>query len=462
MCGKSFPRVLVGACLAASVAAPAAPAGQPLSVKQSAPPAPWSLRQRPEEARFYLDASASMAGYGKALGSPFYDLLFELKSVLFRQGVGVHELRAAAFGGRVDPLRSVNGFVELLAMPAARGNSCLALPFRQEAKFDSTVRPGFMVVATDGIASASGDSCGASCSAGSDAACVASQAVDYVRRGNGLWVFGIRAAFDGTYYFESGDVQSGSRAKVLHAAQRPVYLWIGGPDVEAGRRLVQSLTRWAEARHLSTLSFEVWPGDWDGPKPSAGESRSWTPAALAAGHDLRARCQGDARVSCVGGTDSEPVVVLSAEGRTRSRWGVSIPLAPIVKASGLRSLLRWTVAANAPLGGESGTRVLWGGLRKVGRSDVADICAAVNPDGGGAITLQWHAALDTEWLSGWSTDDDRSGGAAEARTLNLEGLWSLVGDRLQHAQGDALSVPILSFGQRPADCERDDARRPTN
>jgi hypothetical protein len=235
--------------------------------------------------------------------------------------------------------------------------------------------------------------------------CIARAIVGFAERGNAVWVLGVKVDFAGSYYPE---LPPRTAFAPTGAVKRPIYVWMGGPDVEQGRRIVSAL-----ASELGDAAFamEVWPGDWSGPRPAPVTSSSFR---LVDPKETR-RC---------GSTDSQPQVV-NIENRTLSikrPAGVAQVLFPVrlpteATDSSLTPPIKPLVDARAlddidVVGG----RAMW--MTADGRGG----CFEIGPEG--VTSWEGVAAITPRdpLLAEWSTRNDAAP-ANLGRTLFLSELW---------------------------------------
>lgn len=443
--------------LAPGVHCRAQPAAAPARVATSASPAPaaplatlrppWQLRQPVQQVRLYVDLSASMQGYVRTPGSPLHTLLREIDAGLFEQDVAGSQPVAFGFGGSLDAPRATGGLTDVLGWKATRAESCLALPLRAEA---ARTDAALALVVTDGVADSGASACGQSCAAGSDTTCVAEALYAYLASGHGLWVVGLRTPFSGKYF----SAQSGATLRVAPAG-RPIYLWIGSPNVATGRALVQraaaKLTQaLGSARANDVLVFEVWPGTWRGTGAPAQRSEGrfkageFGPGAAASA----LQCGNDTvGIDGISQDNGWPALKLRSRGdalmASEGVWGLRLPLASPADAAPAPRHTLLTLEARTR-GAELDVR--GHGLRIV-RSRAAGptallLCLRLQAPTG-RLTSSWSASIGTEFLAAWSTDDDSST-TTIARTLGLDALWTQVAERLER-EARRLDTTLLSF-----------------
>lgn len=419
---------------------------------------PWELAQRLRQAHVYVDLSASMQSYVRKPDSVLQRFAAEVKGALFVQGVDA--LQGAGFGAQMQQLRDLAGLSDALAWPARDVHSCLADPFRQEAAAgDKTV---LTLVLTDGVASAVGQSCGSNCASGSDVGCVAEAAYRYISSGRALWVVGFRTAYTGTYYSEMKD---SSALAVSKPVERPIYLWIGGADVAAGRAIVTQLRDWLVA-HVgaeNSLAFEVWPGTWSGLRTACDAAHPCGAGDFQPGAALSLlRCGGpnDESTPALQGIEAQtpwPRVKLRPRRQdipvVGAVWPMRLPLAAADTAQAapgrlltLSSQLEVTAGKPGEPGTASGLTASGAQVPQVvagpqGRHVLA--CVRLTERRGRLIT-RWRAGVDTGLLAPWSTEDDSSLNNI-TRTLGLERMWSQVAQRLAREVDDGLETVLLEF-----------------
>jgi hypothetical protein len=239
---------------------------------------PWAMTRPISTARFYMDRSKSMAGYVRESGGPLDDFAGTLGRALLQ-----HDLRSisgAGFGTRVEQGREIGSPAEALEWEANAATTCLVSPINAQ-RTASKKGGSLLVLMTDGVVSASGGSCGAKCADSDEVSCVAQALFEYLQAGNGLWVIGVRVPYTGQYY---PALRPGSFS--VASAQRPIYLWIGGPNAQVGRAIAERMVKWAIDRQpsLDHMAIEVWPGHWDESRAIAPRGSTWSPwsARLAA------------------------------------------------------------------------------------------------------------------------------------------------------------------------------------
>jgi hypothetical protein len=200
-----------------------------------------------------------MAGYVREDGGPLEDLAETLGRALLQHNLA--SLSGAAFGTRVEQPRSIAGVAEALDWEASAPTTCLAGPIGVERAASKT-RAALFVLITDGVVAPSAGTCGAKCADADQASCVGQALFEYLQSGNGLWVTGVRIPYAGHYY-----TARESAPLAVPFARRPIYVWIGGPNVEVGRAVTEWLVEWAVNRQppLDHVAIEIWPGRWDEP-----------------------------------------------------------------------------------------------------------------------------------------------------------------------------------------------------
>jgi hypothetical protein len=224
---------------------------------------PWSINRPATHGVILIDKSQSVQGYDLAPASEFRKFLNTVEAEALVAGLTTFQ--TASFADAVTPLTDARGFAEVLTTSFNGASTCLAAPWRLDS-------PGFRFIVTDGVPSA-----GASANAAvpcvcpdadpTNVNCVARAIADYAGRGNGVWMLALRATFAGTYFPEFPPKGGFAPAR---AVKRPIYIWIGGPDVDQGRRIVSrslvTLTQLYGAE--AAMALEVWPGSWTGRRPA--------------------------------------------------------------------------------------------------------------------------------------------------------------------------------------------------
>jgi hypothetical protein len=250
--------------LSAQIAAGSADASADLGTQWQVPP-PWILNRSTNRARVYLDTSMSVRGFVKT--DDFGQLLENLKYVLV--GADIDRFELAQVAEKVGSLQDVAQFAEFANPRLYDGRET-----NLKAALDDATKwnAGAILVLTDGIVSLSkaenvgpsGNSA-LSCGAGSDAACIAASVGDYVARGNGFWIVGMRLPYAGPYYVEEPGA-SCRRGQIVKGPfpLHPFYVWVGSPSLTQGRKVVRALLDFAFARKIDTLAIEAAPGQWRG------------------------------------------------------------------------------------------------------------------------------------------------------------------------------------------------------
>ena len=147
---------------------------------------------------------------------------------------------------------------------------------------DAEQKPaGTIVVLTDGVISLKSEvpatkeePSSARCETGDDMRCMALRVAEYVHRGNGLWIFGMRLPFTAKHFQveKSGKFKSrGAFFPVTPAKPRPFYVWIGTLNVGQGRQMVSGLLSFAKSRVSAqdVLALEIAPGLQRGWEPKS-------------------------------------------------------------------------------------------------------------------------------------------------------------------------------------------------
>lgn len=453
--------------LAPGVNCRAQPAPAPARVPTSASPTPtaplatllppWQLRQPVQQVRLYVDLSASMQGYVRTPGSPLHTLLREIDAGLFEQDVADSQLMALGFGGSLDAPKAVGGLTDVLGWKATKSESCLVLPLQIEA---ARTDAALVLVVTDGVADSGASACGQSCAAGSDTTCVAEAVYAYLARGHGLWVVGLRAPFSGKYF----SAQSGAALPVARAG-RPIYLWIGSPNVATGRALVRRATAklaqaLGSARANDLLALEVWPGAWRGiGAPAQRGEDSFKVGEFSPGTAASTlQCGSDTvGIDAIAKDNGWPALTLRHRGHapmpTDGVWGLRLPLAGQPDATpppghALLTLEARRRGADLDVRGH-GLRIVRS--RAAGPAAVL-LCLRLQAPTG-RLTSSWSPSIGTEFLTAWSTDDDTNA-AMISRTLGIEALWTQVAERLER-EARRLDTTLLSFETRGVRDPRD-------
>jgi hypothetical protein len=229
---------------------------------------PSALTKRLSSARLYVDRSRSMAGYQREAGGPLQELVATLGSALSQQKLA--GLAGIGFGARVESPRDIAAPAETLDWEANADAACLVNPLSAE-RTSSAKSPALFILMTDDVVPPNGGRCVARCPDGDEIGCVAQGLYEYLQGGNGLWVFGVRVPYHGDYYPAA---RQGPLA--VASAQRPIYLWIGGPNARVGRATAERLVKWAVERQprVDHIAIEIWPGHWNDDPPSPGAARS--------------------------------------------------------------------------------------------------------------------------------------------------------------------------------------------
>jgi hypothetical protein len=385
-----------------------------------------------------VDLSASMKGYSRQRGSALLGFAEGIKEALYLEGI--HEIHGAGFGKALEPTRPLNGIVETLSWPAVQADTCLPLPLLHElgAAADAA-EPPLLLILTDGVASVTSKACGSSCAQGSDMTCVSDALQEFLRAGNALWVIGLRVPFSGRYYPETGSKRI---LEVRQSTSRPIYLWMGSPDLAAGRRIAANLAAWAAARSLDVLAVEAWPGRWQGSGPAQPSGGRWQRGAFRASEALTQSCSAKDQLA-LHGFDPQRVPAeirlqaLRPGARPGGVWAGAAPVKATADAppEGIASLLE---LHSDPLPLLAGGEFL---RPPAARNGHLDMCLRLSAPAG-RIELAWSARADASVLRHWSTEDDSSLATLD-RTLNLERLWGLLGERLQREAASSLRTPVL-------------------
>jgi hypothetical protein len=247
---------------------------------------PWELKDSSRWARVYIDSSLSMQGFiGDQSGSHFR-LLKRLKDIL----VDAHVLsfEASPFGLKILRMDMVSAFSQFGTdrRAYAEKDTYLAGVIEDASSWNQN---GVILILTDGISSvtkshglkevspkkdskqARGDrtepQSARTCSLGSDSACLALRIHEYIQSGHGFWIVGFRFPFDGPYWVEEGGPKArpGVKLERVKVPDRPFYVWVGGADVEQGRKIVRGLIRFAGegASPVPFMAVEIAPGLWE-------------------------------------------------------------------------------------------------------------------------------------------------------------------------------------------------------
>jgi hypothetical protein len=232
---------------------------------------PEALAQAISAARLYLDRSKSLAGYAGESGGPLDDLTQALGRALLQQNV--RRIYAGGFGANVEEQREVRLADESLAWEADAPRTCLATPVDAERSATGKAR-SLLLVVTDDVVSPTGRACAAKCRDVEDVGCVGDALFEYLKAGNGLWVFGVRVPYTGRY-----EAAVGTASFSVASLQRPIYVWIGGANAAVGRSVTERLVKWAMGRRpaLDHIALEVWPGYWDEPRGAPSRDSTFSP-----------------------------------------------------------------------------------------------------------------------------------------------------------------------------------------
>jgi len=438
---KAAAAALVAVGLWAGPAWAEAPGG---GMRESILRPPWELSETPATARAFVDCSASMSGFQRSPGLPFYELCDWLKSQLYQ--VGIYEIQGCRFGSTVARCAPIAGLRETVDWPRDESETCLPLVFRHHLEQD-TVSGGskaLLLVLTDGVISTKRSQCAAGCEGGNDVSCLAEAVSDFVCRGYGFWMVGLRVPFDGTYYPESGGAKPYRTSAVR---RRPMYCWIGSADVETGRAVTSGLIAWAARQKppIETLPVEVWPGDWSaGWRLALLSEDDVRPDMLQASPAFQVKYSG--RKTCtlrqvVGFPDLVVRVTCSRERPVL--WIGSVPVQPAgsLPPSGVLPLIR----------SECGWPPIVAGGKLFYTPDEPDRTSATKLDfcvelleSKVELSLPWKPAATAGVVAAWSTDDDTREESL-GRTVNLEPFLGLVANRLLRRTGGVVRVPLLQL-----------------
>lgn len=221
--------------------------------------APWELTRAESDALLLTDSSMSMAGYDRGPKSELRLLLnaMELQFMV----AGVNHFQAATFSEQVGTVSDAASVAGMLNSRFDGQTTCLAAPWEANGK-------GFRMILTDGVpsagarASTKSQSCSCPVTDPTNVNCISRAIVNFAQQGNGVWVIGVKATFSGRYYPE---LPPKSPFSASNTVRRPVYVWLGGPNIDQGRRIVsETLQSLAKQGVKDSFAIEVWPGEWSG------------------------------------------------------------------------------------------------------------------------------------------------------------------------------------------------------
>lgn len=431
--GSWFAAVCVLASVTGFLVAGAEVFAEPLvdkSLTNQRVPPPSTINRSSDRARVYVDTSMSMKGYASAPSQVFRKFLERLKPVLVDAGIYQFQVvKVATDVGTVNDVAQFQNFGDPSLYNGRDTNLAAALS-GAAAWNDGTV-----LVLTDGIVSLShaarpASTSAGSCAVGSDAVCIATAAANYISKGNGFWIVGMRFPFAGPYYVEEPGAKS-RRGQPLTKGPfppHPFYVWVGSPSLNQGRQLVSSLIDFAKSQNLQTMAIEVSPGSWEG--------WSITPDLEASdliGSENAACRNGDLLSGLQGG---RVVVLVKQPAESRLNFGKSHESVlgfglPVSKAAANPSVVhplitvRQRIRAANPL-----VHVAYSVEDVKSHGTVRsflDLCFQYEGDlrksrAGTVLKLdsEWHAdrSIDEPWM-GWSSDTDDELRNLD-RTVNLD------------------------------------------
>jgi hypothetical protein len=386
--------------------------------------APWELVGKERSVLLLGDDSKSMGGYDRGAKSELRRLLNAVELQLLVSGID--RFQAATFAEEVGPVSEATGVTGMLNSSLGGLTTCLASPWEVQGN-------GFRLILTDGVPSAgrAGSPLSKSCSCpGTDPTnvnCVAKAIVGFATRGNGVWVVGVKASFAGMYYPE---LPPRSPFSPSAPVRRPVYVWLGGPNVEQGRRIVaETLQSLVKQGVTDSVAIEVWPGKWSGIRQGPLTSSSFR---IADSKETR-RC-GESTQPQVLSIQDRSLLLKKARGARQTLITLRVPTQPIIDELPSSIVPLVSVRANDDIQVTGGRSIWLTEDRQGGCFEVLN-----------GTSAEWQARSTTAVLSpmlaDWSTEDDAARVNLD-RTLLLTELWDTTA-RLLAAPSNEMRFTLL-------------------
>jgi hypothetical protein len=363
-----------------------------------------------------------MAAYDRSAKSELRRLLNALELQLLVSGID--HFQNATFAEDVSTVTDATGVNSMLSTSPVGLTTCLASPWNLETS-------GLRVILTDGVPSAGGTQ-GKSCScAGTDPTnvnCIARAMLRFAQQGNGIWVIGVKATFAGKYYPELSPRVPFSTSQ---AVRRPIYIWLGGPNAQQGRRIVAGTVEAMASQGLKdVIAFEVWPGKWSGIREAQLTSGSVAlnePGAAS-------RCGSERSRAQLASIRDHTLVLKQPEGANQILFPARVPTQTIADILPASILPLVQVSMNDTIE-VTGARTLW--LTE----DHKGGCFELTPGNAADWKIQATIRPEPPRLQDWSTNDD--GAAVNLdRTLFLSELWDTTA-RLLASPLNQIHVPLL-------------------
>jgi hypothetical protein len=365
--------------------------------------APWELARKEKSAVLFSDNSVSMAGYDRGAKSELRLLLNALELQMLVSGID--RFQSATFAEQVGTVGEASGVAGMLSSPLTGVKTCLASPWDAQGN-------GFRVILTDSVPSAGateGNSCSCPVADPTNVNCVARAIVGFAQRGNGVWVIGVRATFTGKYYPE---LPPRTAFVPSNPVRRPVYIWIGGPNAEQGRRIVASTLQAIAAQGVKdAFAMEVWPGKWSGIQQGPLTSSSFR---ITATNETRG-CGGESSQAQVLRIQDRSLVLKKPQGASQVLLSVHVPTQPTIDdlPASIIPLVEVTTSDDIDV---QGARTIW--LAQDRRGGCFEL-----QDG---HLIEWQTpstiVVRDPRLQDWSTRDDAATSNVD-RTLFVSELW---------------------------------------
>jgi len=399
----------------------------------SPPPTRVAGGRPPQDARVYLDGSASMKAFA-GQGDRFADVLGSLRGALL--DIGVVRTQLTKVGVGLESVPHTGGFDKFDAKSFyTQPDTNLGAVLDNEQKRLSESSLGLLI--TDGVMSlrADQDDKGSlvECQSGSDVECLAVKVGKLIQSGRGVWIVGFRAAYRGILYSERIKV-GGGRLGEVKLRDRPFYLWVIADNPASGRRLIERLFARLSLQPDGVRAFalELSPGKIPWWLPSADQAPTSDGSLFPQGATSGA-VRGKFSAATAGQVPTQQVANQNLDG---TAFGLRVPLQTTSLTEmpkGITPL--WTYHPAHCLRWEGKPPA--GKMRVRAQEDGANLKFAMLSSSFGAlagrqVTLvqrlvrEGNASEVVSHLESWSTTDDRKIEAG-SRTLNLLGfLESLV------------------------------------
>jgi hypothetical protein len=402
----------------------------------SPPPTRVAGGKPPQDARVYLDGSASMKAFA-GQGDRFADVLGSLRGALL--DVGVVRTQVTFVGAGLEPVPHTGGFEKFDEKGFyTRSETNLGAVLDNEQKSLSDSPLGLLI--TDGVMSLHADKGEpgtiADCQRGSDVECLAVKVGKLIQSGRGVWIVGFRSAYRGKLFSERIKAGGGSLGNVK-LLDRPFYLWVIADNPAKGRRLIERLFARLSLQPDGARAFalELSPGKIPWWLPSADQAPVSDSSLFPQGATPGA-VRGKFLAAPAGQVPMQQVANQNLDG---TAFGLRVPLQTTSLTEMPKEITPlWTYRPAYCLRWEGIRRA--GNMRLRAQEDGGNLKFAMLSSSFGAlagrrVTLvqrlvrEGNASEVVSHLEAWSTTDDRKI-TAGSRTLNFLGFLESLMTRL--------------------------------